>query len=185
AATIMGLIAAAGCQHLSDPAPPPSVLTSNDTKHAKLTETQVADVQAAMGKTLQLQGQQEKAASAFQVALQHNPKQADASLALAVIHDKQGKFAESAALYQSALAARPGNPEVYCSVGYSFYLQSRWAEAEMNLRQAIAIVPDHRRAHNNLGLVLARTGRPDNALAEFRKAGCTAAEAHANLAYAQ
>jgi tetratricopeptide (TPR) repeat protein len=54
----------------------------------------------------------------------------------------------------------------------------------MNLRQAIALRPDHRHAHNNLGLVLARSGRPEAALEEFRRAGCTEADAHNNLAFA-
>src|SRR5207249_10438430 len=35
-----------------------------------------------------------------------------------------------------------------------------------------------------LGLLLGRTGRDDDALAEFRKAGCTEADARVNLAFA-
>lgn len=62
-------------------------------------------------------------------------------------------------------------------------LQRRWAEAEMNLRQALALTPDHRRAHNNLGLVLAHAGRWDDALVAFGKGGCDPAEAHVNLAF--
>ena len=78
----------------------------------------------------------------------------------------------------------PNNPEIHCDRGYSFYLQSRWAEAEQSLRRAIALRADHRRSHINLGLVLARDARPDQALEEFRKGGCGAAAAHTNLAFA-
>jgi Flp pilus assembly protein TadD len=53
----------------------------------------------------------------------------------------------------------------------------------MNLRQAIALAPTHERAHNNLGLVLARTHRHDEALAEFTKAGLRDADARVNLAF--
>src|SRR5581483_4349081 len=87
-------------------------------------------------------------------------------------------------MYRKALALRPGDPDIFCDVGYSFYLQRRWAEAEMNLRQAIALRPNHARAHNNLGLLLARTGRDAESLAEFRRAGCAEAEARANVAFA-
>jgi tetratricopeptide (TPR) repeat protein len=54
----------------------------------------------------------------------------------------------------------------------------------MNLRQALALQPDHARAHNNLGLVLARNGQGEAALAEFHKAGCSDAAARVNLAFA-
>ena len=54
----------------------------------------------------------------------------------------------------------------------------------MSLRQAIVLQPDHARAHNNLGLVLAHTGRLDLSLVEFRQGGCTEADAQINLAYA-
>jgi Tfp pilus assembly protein PilF len=53
----------------------------------------------------------------------------------------------------------------------------------MFLRQAIALAPNHRRAHNNLALLLAHTGRDDQALAEFLRSGCRPAEAHVHLAY--
>jgi tetratricopeptide (TPR) repeat protein len=47
-----------------------------------------------------------------------------------------------------------------------------------------ALAPDHARAHNNLGLVLAHSGRTEDALAQFHKAGCNEADARANLAFA-
>jgi Flp pilus assembly protein TadD len=68
-------------------------------------------------------------------------------------------------------------------MGYSLYLQRRWGEAEMNLRQALALKPSHSRAHNNLALVLAHGERLDEAFAEFRKAGCTEADARVNMAF--
>src|ERR1700752_2467487 len=56
-------------------------------------------------------------------------------------------------------------------------------EAEAALGRAIELKPDHQRAQNNLGMVLARSGRGAEALDAFRRAGCTQADAHANLAY--
>src|SRR5215210_8056882 len=122
--------------------------------------------------------------AAYQDALRRDAHRADAYLRLAVLHDRQGQFQESAGLYQQALTARPGDPDIYSDKGYSLYLQRRWVEAEMSLRQAIVLRPDHARAHNNLGLVLAHTGRPDLAMIEFGQGGCTEADARINLAYA-
>src|SRR5699024_691606 len=125
-----------------------------------------------------------KAMAAYQDALKRDSHRADAYLRLAVLNDRQGKFSESAVLYQQALAASPGDPNIFNDKGYSLYLQRRWVEAEMSLRQAVVLQPDHARAHNNLGLVLAHTGRPDLAVAEFRQGGCSEADAQINLAYA-
>jgi serine/threonine protein phosphatase PrpC len=87
-----------------------------------------------------------------------------------VLCDRQGKVAESREWYEKARAARGATPDFLCNLGYSRYLQGRWSDAESCLREALALAPDHRRAHNNLGLVLAHGGREQEALAEFRKA---------------
>jgi hypothetical protein len=136
-----------------------------------------------MGRVAEKQGDLEQAMAAYRAALTRDDRRADAYLRLAVLHDKQGKFRESAELYRKALVLRPGDPEIFCDMGYSYYLQRRWAESEMNLRQAIAKDPDHRRAHNNLALLLVCDNRLEDALAEFRKAGNSPAEAHMNLAF--
>jgi tetratricopeptide (TPR) repeat protein len=179
---------ATGCHHLPHTAfhpaqHPPSILDGGD-RQVRLNGAQEADVQIALGRTLERQGDIPKAMAAYQDALRRDAHRADAYLRLAVLNDRQGKFAESAELYQQALSARPGDPDIYSDKGYSLYLQRRWAEAEMSLRQAIVLKPDHARAHNNLGLVLAQTGRLDPALAEFHQGGCSPADAQINLAYA-
>ncbi len=77
----------------------------------------------------------------------------------------------------------PQNAEVYADRGYSFYLQQKWPEAEQNLRRALQLDSSLGRAHNNLGLLLARTGRQDEALMEFQLAGCSEAECRTNLVH--
>ena len=148
-----------------------------------LGDGQVADVQVALGRTLENQGEVKQAAHLYTEAVKNDPKRAEGHVRLAVLADKQGKFEDSAGHYRKALALEPDNPNTLCNLGYSLYLQGRWAEAEQALRKAVALKPDHARAHNNLGLVLARAGRPDEALAAFRLAGCGDADAYANLAY--
>jgi Tfp pilus assembly protein PilF len=174
-----------GCQQsaplaprIQAPPPPPP------EKSVTLNGKQVADVQLAMGRSLEKQGAPEQAMAAYREAIKKDPKCGDAYLRLAILNDKQGQFKESEELYRKALEASPGNAEIFCDRGYSYYLQQAWAEAEMNLRQAIVLQAGNQRAHNNLGLVLSHTNRGDEALAEFRRAGCTESEAQVNLAYA-
>jgi Tfp pilus assembly protein PilF len=177
-----GLAWLAGCRH---PAGPPvgNALLEGASGRGDLTPRQLADVQVAYGQALEKRGEADQARARYFEAVKHDPDRADAWRRLAVLHDRQGKFSEAAEMYHRALALRPGDPDLFCDVGYSFYLQQRWAEAEMNLRQAIALRPEHARARNNLGLLLARTGQDDAALAEFRKAGCTEADARVNVAF--
>jgi Tfp pilus assembly protein PilF len=183
AAALLGLLGAAGCQQTGAARRPEATLAGKPEASPKLTGQQVADVQIAQGRSLEKQGELAQAAAAYREALKRDPDRADAYLRLAIVHDKEGKFKESQELYQKALKGMPGNPDIYCTVGYSLYLQQRWSEAEMNLRQALALDAEHQRAHNNLGLVLAHVGRTTEALAEFRRAGCSEADGHLNLAY--
>jgi tetratricopeptide (TPR) repeat protein len=101
-----------------------------------------------------------------------------------VLYDQQCKFDEANSWHDKAVAAQPKNPDFHCNAGYSLYLQGNLIEAERGTRTCLALAPDHVRGHNNLGMILARTDRREEALAEFRRAGCTEADAQANLAYA-
>jgi hypothetical protein len=191
----------AGCQHsgpgvLPEDAAPigvvnapkasarPGVASTVAEPMPKMTARQVADVRFAYARSLEKRGDNEQAIGVYQEILKQTPGRPDACLRLAICYDRQGKFGESQELYGKALKGQPGSPDIYCDKGYSLYLQRNWAEAEMVLRQAIAIDPGHERARGNLGLVLARSGRWDEALSEFRKGGCTVSDAHANVAFA-
>jgi tetratricopeptide (TPR) repeat protein len=174
----------AGCQHGNLPPADNALLQSGPSKAVELAPAQLADLQVACGRSLEKRGEEDQAVARYSEAVKLDPRRADAWLRLAILHDQQGKFTDSGEMYREALAHKPGDPDIFCNIGYSFYLQQRWAEAEMNLRQAITLQPDHARAHNNLGLLLARTRRDNEALAEFRKGGCSDADAHTNLAFA-
>ena len=181
AAFLLGL---AGCRHADTQDSTSASLMSKSDMNGKPNHHQVANVKIAMGRTLEQRGQTTEAVATYLEAVKEDPRRADAFVRLAVIHDQQGKFAESMNYYRKALNIQPDNPDIYCDVGYSFYLRSRWQDAEKSLRQAIALNADHSHAHNNLGSVLAHTGRCEEALVEYRKSGCTAADAHSNVAYA-
>ncbi len=181
------LIGLAGCHQVpSRPGAPSPLGFGNEPKGGgtTITPAQEADVQISMGRVAEQQGDLDQAMAAYRTALDRDKSRADAYARLAILHDKQGKFRESADLYRKALALRPGDPDIFCDMGYSFYLQRRWAEAEMNLRQSLAVNPEHRRAHNNLALLLVRDNRLGDALAEFGKAGSDPVQAHMNLAFA-
>lgn len=182
---VRGAVIAAACLAIVGCGQVPRVASRRGDGDAKaLAPAQAADIQVALGRSLEAQGDFEKAMAAYREAARRDPKRADAPLRLAILLDRAGRFAESAPCYAAALKASPGDPEIFCDRGYSLGLQGRNAEAEAALRQALAKKPDLARAHNNLGLLLGRTNRPDEALDEFRRAGCREADARLNLAFA-
>jgi tetratricopeptide (TPR) repeat protein len=182
-ALLASCLALAGCQHIRHGREDSAQPVAFRERSAGVTAKQAADVQIAYARTLENQGQLDEAMKVYQAALKRDASRSDALVRLAILHDKQGQFPESAEYYRKALEANPGDPEIFCDKGYSLYLQRRWAEAEIALRQAIALRPDFPRAHNNLGLILGHDGRPDDALAEFRRAGSNSTDSHLNLAF--
>jgi len=147
-----------------------------------LDSRQTADVQLALGRTAEQQQQWPAAMTIYRQMLDADPKHPEATHRLAILHDRQGEFEQSSQWFQKALKLKPGDPDVFCDIGFSLYSQGRYTEAEINLRQAIAVKSDHARAHNHLGLVLAQQGEREAALAAFRRANCSPAQAHTNLA---
>lgn len=179
-AVLTGCVLMTGCQgpasHVARTPPPAE-------NSPKLSSAQKADVQFALARSLEKSGELGQASAMYQDVLKKDPRRADALDRLAVIHARQDKFEQAIHLHRQALALQPTNADFHCNLGYCYYLQKRWAEAELALQKAIELAPHHQRAHNNLGLVLAHTERSQQAFASFRRAGCSDADAHNNLAF--
>ncbi len=182
AGVLLILAATAGCRSRGPERENRSIL--GHRRGESVRPEQAADVQFALGRAAEKRGDLDTAQAAYTAATLRDPTRADALHRLAVVHDRKGEPLAAGPLYQRALKAGPGNPDLFCDRGYSLYLQGRYPEAERDLRQALAVEPKHARARVNLGLVLGRTGRDDEALASFIGGGCSAAEAQANLAFA-
>jgi Tfp pilus assembly protein PilF len=147
------------------------------------TESQKAELQVSVGRSLEREGKLEQAAAIYSDALKKDDHSIEAYQRAAIVNDQLGKFEESDKLYRAALKQEPKNAELLCDRGYSFYLQNRPAEAEKTLLEALAINPRLARAHNNLALVLAHNDRDEQALAQFAQGGCSEADARVNLAF--
>lgn len=186
-AFILSAAMVAGCQNMKvsqrTPRVPNFPVGASNSK--EMNGNQLAEIQFGLGRSLEAQGNLEKAKSAYYLALESNPRLAAAYRRLAIVYDQQAQYDKVDEMFRKALEMKPGSADIFCDLGYSMYQRRRWAEAEMNFRQAIAIEPAHTRAHNNLGLLLAQTDRAEESLAEFRAAGNSIAEAHLNLAFVQ
>lgn len=148
------------------------------------TDQQKIGVQMAVALSMERQGKTDEALGIYRDVIAKDKRQTTAYHRLAVLHEKQGDAASALKYYREALQCDPKNAEVQCDYGYCCYLRRDWKTGETSLRKAVELQPGLARAHNNLGLLLARTGREDEALQEFFKAGCAEPAARANLALA-
>jgi Flp pilus assembly protein TadD len=151
-------------------------------------DTQLAcfggDLQLANAAALERAGETGRAIEAYSEHVLQNPDCGQAYHRLAILHERINKPGEAEQYYRAALDSKVDKAQVLCDLGYGQYLQRRLREAESTLREAIKLDPNLTRAHNNLALVLAHTGRHGEARAEFALAGCSQAEALSNLGYA-
>src|SRR6476620_4440318 len=103
------------------------------------SESQKADLQMSVGRSLEREGKLEQAIAIYRDALKNDDHCIEAYQRSAIVNDQLGNFEESDKLYRAALKRDPKNAELLCDRGYSFYLQNRHAEAEKALREALAL----------------------------------------------
>lgn len=138
----------------------------------------------ARARLLEADRQPDKAAELYQDLLDQDPKHSAAWHRLAVVSAEQGELDAARDSFQQALRIAPENAELHSDYGYLCYLLQQWDEADRHLARAVALNPGFAPAHTNRGLVAARRGQTEIALAHFGRAGCSAEEARENLALA-
>ena len=149
----------------------------------ELNPAKTAEVQFALGRTLEQQGKQDQARAAYASSLRHDPQNGLACWRLAVLAAAAGRQAEADRYFGRAVDLIPESAEIHTDIGYSHYLRRDLETATMHLRQAIVLHESHQRAHNILGLVLAMQGRDLEAARAFYAAGLSAADITSNLGY--
>ncbi len=124
-------------------------------------------------------GRLEEAATHFKTSLALAPR-AEIYSDLGFTMTRLGKSEEARAAYQKALDLDPSCASAHFNLAVSFVQAGKFGEAESHYRQALPGRPSAE-THNGLGYVVARQGRTDEAVAEFRKA--IAADAKFTPAY--
>ena len=113
-------------------------------------------------------GRLEEAAGHFKTSLALEPK-AEIYSDLGFTMARLGRSEAARADYQKALELDPNCASAHFNLAVTFVQAGKFAEAESHYRQALPGRPTAE-THNGLGFVLARQGRADEAVAEFRKA---------------
>jgi len=147
--------------------------TRDAIRAADLGETLVARGDASrghqvLGDACAIQREQLKAVQEWHLALQADPKNADALISLSDFNSDRGNYSEADAYLTQALAIRPGDPAALYARGRVRYLLKRYKESEADLAQALAQKGDTGAplALYYLGLIQKEKGNLDGA-AEF------------------
>ena len=195
--TLGALMAVAGCQEVRQrlscgerasepnmqPVAPVVSGTGRRAATSKLAATKSRDAGFASARAHEQGRVFSKAATAYEEILKQHPDFSPAHHRLAIVYERLGKDSLAQKHFKLALSLAPENGDLLCDYGYSRYLRNDLESAEENFRAALSLNHGLKRAHVNMGLVQARTGREIMSLDSFRAAGCNDSECRSNLAY--
>lgn len=136
------------------------------------------------GMVYYLAGLEKEAETHLRKAVESDPAQWKAHCYLGILLDRKGQSGKAAEHFRQALNLSSGSDaaRVLNNLGVTRMARQDYAGAADLFRQALETGGASPRTYNNLGLALARLGRPEQALEAFRYAGDDAS-AHNNLGY--
>lgn len=141
-----------------------------------------ADFFIAAGKLADSRGDMQTAVAQYQHAIKKEPKNVNAHLHLARLHERMQNYPEAEQMYLAAAEAGPTDPTPLNDLGLCLARQQRFDEAIEKLNKAIAMKPHQTVYRNNIAKILVKTGRPREAyehLARVHSVG----ESHYNLGF--
>lgn len=112
---------------------------------------QLAPVNVTMGTIHAGSGEYNEAIDYFNIALNQDPKNANAYRGIAKAYEAQGLFDEAELTYKRALDLKPDYWGSYNDLGVFYYRNSRYDEAISQFRQVTILTPDNYKGYNNLG----------------------------------
>lgn len=177
-AAAMALLIPLGCANLKSHG-----LLESERSVALLTQPQV-DLKLAIARAAEGRGDHKQALATYQELIEMDLGSADVHHRLALIYDRQGDSKQSERHYLKSLELDSTVAKVWCDFGYSMYLRESWVDSEAHFAKAIELDPQYMRARVNMGMLLARTGRYEDALHHFAVGGLQEGAAHHNVALA-
>jgi tetratricopeptide (TPR) repeat protein len=109
-------------------------------------------------------GRFDAAVGQYQKALDGDPNHLEALLGMARLYDRKEEQARALEYYRRAAKAHPDNSTAQNDLGLSYAKNDRFDESIAALQRAVAIDPDHKLYRNNLAIVLVEAGRTQEAL---------------------
>jgi Flp pilus assembly protein TadD len=123
-----------------------------------------------LGRTLRLRGQHDLALAKFTTATKLQPDLALTYTEAGVCWDQRGYHERAREQYTKALALTPGDGRLYNNIGYSYFLEEEYTAALKAYRSALQLNPSDRQAHNNIAMAYSMQKKWDKALHHFTQA---------------
>ncbi len=123
-----------------------------------------------LGHAFEKLGYRRQAELYFKKAVAIDPRMAISFQNLGVIYSESGKLDKAKEMYLKALEVNPYIPNTNYELAKIYNNENNYDEAEKFLRQTIKINPSHKDAHGDLGLILLKKGRMQEAMQHFEKA---------------
>jgi serine/threonine-protein kinase len=132
-------------------------------------DSQLAVAHIAHGAALQIAGQLDKSADAYQSAMTLDPTNPELLWRLGDLAVARKDSASAAAYYRRSVEAGPKEWEPLVRLGAFDYRQGRYAEAVTAFESARGLAPDHTRVYSNLAAVYHQLDRTDEAAAVLQR----------------
>ncbi|HEY0705203.1 MAG TPA: tetratricopeptide repeat protein [Polyangia bacterium] len=154
--------------------------------HSKPRPNEKANRFQAEGAAAYQQGQLDRAAGLFSLALEYQPNMAEARNGLGLVALARGDKKTAEAQFRAALSLNEELAEAHHNLGELALERGEFDEAMTRFRQALAVDPGFGAARLGAGRTLMLLGRPDEARWELVKlTEIEPQNAHAHAAYAQ
>lgn len=139
-----------------------------------------AETYFGAGWVSEVQGDLRNAANQYVAALKLDPKHVRALYHLSLVYAKTKEYTQAAEMWQKYAQVTGYTAEAYNNLGYLWEMAGDAGRAEAAYKQGVAKDPHYERCQVSYGLMLARQGRPVEAMSRFETV-LTPAEAHYNL----
>jgi len=136
---------------------------------AEALNADLAEVQVALGAIYNGRGKWQESISAYNKAIQIEPRNLRAFVGLADVYTHINKPKVAEQTYKRALGLQPGNWEAWTKYGSYQVETGQFDKAEKSFRKVVELIPDSVNAYSNLGAALLYLGDFKQAAKVFSK----------------
>ncbi len=129
-----------------------------------------AEAHCGLGVTLRYLGRGDEAEQSFARATSENPRHYESWFNLGHLQIERGRWREGLDAFDRCVAISPGSVEARVALAMCATELALGARAKDALKAAVAIAPDDPGVQTQIGVLAAREGRYDDALAAFERA---------------